>query len=181
MIGNKIQTMKNKGFTLIELLVSVFVFTLIIGASSGVFISGIRLQRRALATQQLLDEVSFAAEYMSRLARMAKRDETGICITAGNNYEIRGSGFRFLNYKDECQEFFLDTDGQLKESKSGGGGIALTSKDFQVLSFNIELSGERQGDNEQPRVTFFLEVEGKGLDKPKIQLQTTTSQRNLDM
>ena len=38
-----------------------------------------------------------------------------------------------------------------------------------------------QDDNEQPRVSFFLELEGKTQEKPKIQLQTSVSQRNLDI
>lgn len=172
-----------KGFILVELLVSLFIFTLIVGMASGIFISGIRVQRRALATQKLLDEVSYAVEYISRTIRMAKKDKLGACITAKHNYQITrgGKGLKFLNYKDECQEFFWDSDDQLKELKDGGASAALTSEDFKVLSFNIALLGESQDDNEQPRVSFFLELEGKSAERPKIQLQTTVSQRNLDI
>lgn len=180
---NRQQFTGDKGFTLIELLVTVFVFTTVIVMSSGVFISAIRLQRKALSSQKLLDEMNFATEYMSRTIRMAKKDRAGNCVAAKQNYEItrEEKGLKFLNYKDECQEFFWDSDNQLKESKDGGASLALTSNDFKVLSFTISLLGESQDDNKQPRVSFFLEVEGKGAEKPKIQLQTTISQRNLDI
>lgn len=187
---------KNKAFTLIELLVAVFIFTLVVGLSSAVFISGIQLQRRALASQKLLDEVGYALEYMSRAIRMAKKERyctdpadpaTCYCLTGsghGYNYEItrEGKGLKFINYKNECQEFFWEAaDNQLKESKDGGQAVAFTSAGFEVKSFNIQLSGESQEDNEQPRVTFFLEIKSKGLGGPEVQLQTTISQRNPDI
>lgn len=172
-----------EGLTLIELMVAVSVFTTVLAISSGVFISAIRLQRKALSTQKLLDEVSYATEYMARALRMAKKDTGPTCLSqAGLNYETTATGIKFLNYKDppECQEFYLDGN-ILKESKNGGAGVALTSGDFRVTAFSVVLSGESQGDDLQPRVTFSLEVEGTGLEPPRIQLQTTISQRNPDL
>jgi hypothetical protein len=42
--------------------------------------------------------------------------------------------------------------------------------------------GQDQADDLQPRVTFSLEVKKKNVeDSPKSQIQTTVSQRNLDI
>ena len=71
--------MKFRAFTLIEMLIAVVIFSIIIGAATGVFVSAIQLQKYNLAYQQLLDQTSYAMEYMSRAIRMAKRNEGPVC------------------------------------------------------------------------------------------------------
>jgi prepilin-type N-terminal cleavage/methylation domain-containing protein len=173
------------GFTLIELLASVAIFSLIVGGASGIFISAIRTQRKTLSNQELLDQTSYLIEYMSRALRMAKKDVTGICISPNLNYAITrsGEGIKFMNSGGSCQEFYLSGD-QLKEEKAGVR-LDLTSANLKVEAFNIgpEDSWD-QADNEQPRVTFFLEIKGLGEKaelRPEIQIQTTVSQRQLDI
>lgn len=176
------------GFTLIELLVALAIFSIIVGITSGVFLSALSAQRKTLASRELLDQTSYALEYMSRALRMAKKELAApSCLSRnGLNYEITrgGVGLKFLNYQGICQEFFLDINTKcLKESK-GGLEEFLTSADLEIESFNIKLSGESEGDTDQPRVTLFLKIKGKGQkpeEKPEIKIQTTISQRNLDL
>ncbi len=175
---------QNKGFTLVELLVSISVFSLIVSAMSGAFISTIRAQRKSVAFQQLLEQTSYVEEYMSRSIRMGKKDISGACISAKSNYEITrdDKGIKFLNYNKDCQEFYV-SDSQLWENKNGVD-LALTSSNLIVESINIELSGNSQADNFQPRVTIFLKVKGAGSkpeEQPEIKIQTTISQRNPDV
>ena len=188
--------MKSKGLTLIETLVAVTIFAIIVGAISGLFISAIRSQRRVLATQELLDQTSYVLEYMGRALRMAQKDLGGSCLTtcgAGCNYENPVGVFsvvRFINYDGKCQEFLKDGI-QLKERKSSDGsatnlpasGIPITSDKLQINSLKFNLSGETQIDLLQPRVTIFLEIEGREAagSRPKIQTQTSISQRPLDV
>ena len=182
-----------KGVTLIEMLVAVTVFAITVGAISGIFISGIRTQRRVLATQELLDQTSYVLEYMGRALRMAKKDLTGNCLTTAGtkyNYESDLGRIRFLNYDNKCQEFYL-AGNILMERKSDDGtptwiiDLPLTSSHLQVNSFKINLSGQAQPPTDylQPRVTIFLEILGRetGLGRPKIQIQTSVSQRDLDV
>lgn len=179
-----------KGFTLIEILVAVAIFALVVGTTSGLFISGIRTQRNVLTSQIVLDNTSYAIEYMGRAIRMAKKQmpELPACLSQnGLNYEITGrGGLKFLNYQKVCQEFFLDPVAKrLKESK-GGSEQFLTSDNLQILSFNFNLQGQLQTDNLQPRVTIFLDAMGvqkelKPEEQAKIRIQTTVSQRNLDV
>lgn len=174
------KTSSQKGFTLIEILVSVFIFSLIIAVTAGVFVSGLGAQRRALQSNQLLSQMSYTMEYMSRALRMAKKDD-GTCIGDKLNYKIEGNGIKFRNYKNECQKFYLDGT-QLKEDRDGSVAL-LTSTDFEVSEFRIGEFGWLQppADYLQPRVTLFLETKAAGQESPKIQLQTTISQRNLDI
>jgi prepilin-type N-terminal cleavage/methylation domain-containing protein len=181
--------MKNKAFTLIEVLLAVTIFSLFIGASTGIFISSIGAQRKALAAQEVLDQTSYVMEYVSRALRMAKKDLTGNCITLKNNYQVVTNGIRFLNYNDKCQEIFLENN-QIKEKKSSdstsanfGSPIDLTSFKLNVNSFNIGPSGWDQNDDFQPKTTLFLEIESNRISKssPNVKIQTTISQRNLDV
>ncbi|MBZ9578332.1 prepilin-type N-terminal cleavage/methylation domain-containing protein [Patescibacteria group bacterium] len=186
-------TKESKGLTLIEMLVAVTIFATVVGAISGLFISGIRSQGRVLATQEILDQTSYVMEYMSRALRMAKKDLNGDCISAKLNYEKTGSGtggIKFESYSGPCQEFFREWDAmegvhRLKEAKAGIENY-LTSPDLDVVSFNIGPDASwDQNDNDQPRVTISLEMEsGRPVTTgppPRIQIQTSISQRNLDV
>ena len=167
--------MDNKGFTLIEMMVAVAIFTLLISAGSGIFISFIRVQRQSLATQEVLDQTSYLMEYMSRAIRMAKKDIDGDCTLAAKlNYYFDGQCLKFINSQDECQEFCLE-DGTLKDENENN----LTSDTLTVSSFDIDLAGENQLDDEQPKVTIFLEIQGR--EQSAIKIQTTISQRNPDV
>ena len=169
--GNK----KNKAFTLIELIVSVGIFILVVASSSGLFVSSLRLQRKSIANQQLLDQTSYLVEYMSRAIRMARKDLTGNCTgTARLNYSFSGQCLNFLNYKDQCQKFCL-TGSRISDEN----GNYLTSGDLEVLSFNLNLLGQTQNDNKQPKAVLFLDITGK--ENSKAIIQTTVSQRSLDV
>jgi len=181
----------NKGFTLIELLVTALIFSIVIGAAMGVFVSAIKLQRYNLVHYQLLNQTSYAVEYMSRMIRMARKDDDGSCIGLGKNFEERlvpGSGgivgLMFENYDGVCKSFFLK-NGQLMDYDEERGGwfgdkiLPLTSESLEVTDFNYIISDSDPG---QPRVTVFLDIKAKGSgQQPGIKIQTIISQRNLDI
>lgn len=186
---------KQKGFSLVEMMITIFVFSLIVGAISGLFIAGIRGQRSTLAHQRLLDQTSYALEYVSRALRMAKKDtaDDGInCINEGSNYEVSpdGDSIKFINVLEKdlagnpyCQRFFLD-NGLIKQDKGDGNEpLSLTSDKLKITSLKFYLAGDIQGDYFQPRVTISLAIKGKGQkieEQPLMIIQTTVSQRNLD-
>jgi hypothetical protein len=188
----------NKSYTLIEVLVAVSIFTIIIAAPTGFLVGSLKGQQKALASQKLLNNTSYTLEYISRALRMAKKElncsditnlATCSCLKTqgyGYNYENPNgdiSAIRFINYKEECQEFFLE-DFRLKESKDGIENY-LTAEDLEIILLKFRLSGESQTDNNQPRVALLLEIKGgKGLKdelRPLIKIQTAISQRNLDV
>ena len=121
---------------------------------------------------------------------MAKKDLTGNCIPIGTNYENPGadvSTIRILNYHDICQEFSL-IENRLQVRKSTDATAAnfeeflpLTSDDLEVTSLKFQISGLDQDDDLQPRITILLELVKKGQTESKIIIQTTVSQRNLDV
>ncbi len=183
----------NRGYTLIEILVAVGIFFIVIAAPTGFFVGSIKGQQKALSSQELLDQTSYVLEYMSRAIRMAKKDditELDCCWEEDKvNYKIThgDQGIKFRNYDgDKCQEFYFE-NGAIKEDKTGySGPIALTSDSLEVISFKVGPSDSwDQGDNDQPRITLFLEIKGTRSARPELQpvikIQTTISQRNLDV
>ena len=191
-MNNEQRTIKNRGFTLPELLTGLTIFSLVIGAASGIFVSTIMAQRKSLAYQELLDQTGYLIEYMSRSLRMAKKDLSGDCVGVKTNYQNPSgdSSVRFLDYKNQCHEFLEEGD-QLKERKSSnasstnlGSPIPLTSPKLKINFAKFQLSGQGQNDDLQPRVSVFLEIKGAGVkpeQQPEIKIQTTISQRNLDI
>lgn len=177
-----------KGLTLVEMLVAIFIFSIVFGAASGLFVSAIQNQNRALSSQQILSQASYVMEYTGKAIRMAKKDVEGACISAKSNYATTSSGMggiKFKNYLDQCQEFFRDCSSgicKIREDKDGTI-YDLTSPSLDVVSFNIGPSDSwDQDDDLQSRVTMFLEIRKAGSGpQPKIKIQTTVSQRRFDI
>jgi len=178
------------GFTLIELLVVCTVLVLLLGIILGVFISAIRIQRHSLAVQQLINQASYATEYISRALRLAKEAPAGsTCIPAGTNYLTAGSSVTFLNLDENgdlvCKKFYLDLDSdRLKAEKDGVGGynLFLTPEKVKVKHFNVLVLEEVEGVDTQPRVTIFFEMENSNVSPTAvIKIQTTVSQRDLNV
>jgi prepilin-type N-terminal cleavage/methylation domain-containing protein len=181
------QAIKSKGVSLIEMLAAVAIFSIIVGAISGIFISAIRAQRRVLATQELLDQTSYVLEYMGRALRMAKKATDNSCIPDETNYRTVSPGLiEFIATKDtgdECTMFWLNVATNQIEKTVLGSDLYLTSSKLKVNSLKFNLSGESGSDTLQPRVTIFIEILGRDIGgyRPKIQIQTSISQRPLDV
>jgi len=68
------------------------------------------------------------------------------------------------------------------ENKTGySEPLPLTSADLEIVSCNFKLSGQSQDDDLQPSVTISFEIQKGTQPESKIRLQTTISQRNLDI
>lgn len=163
--------MNNKGFTLIELIVVMSVFMLIVAVAIAIFLSIIGSQRRILAQEQMLSQVSYAMEYMSKGLRMAQKDTEGTCLaTVDSNGEVVQSypgymylytrpdlesgaykGIKFINASNEnaCQEFFIADDGgatnstikELKNSTDDADASFLTADKYNINYFRYSING----------------------------------------
>ena len=172
----------NKAFTLIEVLIGISIFMVVIVSFLGLFGSAFSAQRRNLNAAYLLDNVSFTAEYMSRAIRMAQKDLLGTCIGSKNNFEIGTNSIKFLNCQPIiciCQEFFLQN--QVIMVDKNGVSQPLTPSNLIVEKLNFEVLGQSQDDLIQPRITFGLQVRTEKEPYQSINIQTTVSQRQLDI
>lgn len=173
------------GFTIVELLVTSVIFALIFGSAIGIFVQAIRLQKYNLSHQELLNQTGYAMEYIARALRMAQTDD-GTCGFNGQNYNITDSGARifFKNKNGICQSFYWHrNNGQIYVSGGGfSSDLPLTSDSYELVDLRFVKYGDINLDFLQPRVTFFMKIRDRSLkDKPQVIIQTTVSQRNLDI
>ncbi|MEA3295615.1 MAG: prepilin-type N-terminal cleavage/methylation domain-containing protein [Patescibacteria group bacterium] len=174
----------NKGFTLIEIMLSVALFSILIVAVLNIFHYSAKAHEKILNSQEILNQTSYIMEYMSRSIRMAQKDIDGDCSGAtGKTYNSGDDSIKFINYDGFCQEFYLDGN-ILKQSIDDSTGVPLISSEFKVNLIKFEILGDEIGDNIQPRITIFLDIESDTTDIDKqtqVKIQTSVSQRNLDM
>ncbi len=170
----------SRGTTLIEILVAISIFSVVATAVTNLFASLLKYQSEILNKSYLLNTISFSNEYMAKALRMAQKDTTGDCISAGYNFTtVSGSNVKFLNYNNECQEFFLES-GALKVRKLGVSQ-ALTPANVVIENLKFVLLGESQNDNFQPKVSFILKAKMVSNPQQSLKMQTTISQRMLDI
>jgi prepilin-type N-terminal cleavage/methylation domain-containing protein len=175
---------KKSGFTLVELLVTITVFSIAITGFVGLFGSALKHQRESLLSNYLLSSGSYITEYMSRALRMAQKELANppTCLSVrGLNYEItrQGNGIKFINFNSECQEFYLENS--ILKVEKNGISQDLTPSNLIVENLNFSLLGKSQADQIQPRVTFTLKLKTAQTPSQEINLQTTVSQRELDV
>ena len=173
-----------KGFTLIELLLTVSIFSIVVTAFLGLFSSAFKYQQKNLVSAYLLNTASYTSEYITRALRMAKKElnDPPICLSLrGLNYEITqgGEGIKFLNSDGECQEFFLEN--QMVKVTKNAETLPLTPSNLIVERLKFEVIGENQSDFKQPKVTFVLKLTSSQDPSQSLDLQTTVSQRDLDV
>jgi prepilin-type N-terminal cleavage/methylation domain-containing protein len=194
------QNNKKNGFTLVEILVAISIFALIMVVAGGLFVHVLQSQKKVLAYQELFDQTSYIMEYITRGIRMAKKqrgatDPITCLTTVGRNYELVGASphhLRFIRWDhltatSTCYEFRL-TANRLEVSRNRGVSWApLTSPGLTVTNLRFNIIGDTSPAEPpllQPKITILFVVEGReyipGI-RPRIHLQTTVSQRDLDL
>ena len=183
---------KTKAFTLVETLVSITLFGMVSLILINVFMTSIKTQSRILFSQELIEQSSYALEYMGTKIRMAIADNTGDCVGTQNvSYVTGDNSIIFLAHdpvNDEylCRKFFLENQ-SIKEMVSTdntatfGSSSVITSPSFVVDKLNFVAT---QPAYTQPRVTIMIEaskIEQDGVATSKITVQTTISKRELQL
>jgi len=175
---------QKKGLTLIEFLVAISVFSIVVVGVLELFNSALEQQKASLTSVYLLNNASFVTEYITRSLRMAQKEESDVpqCLSQrGMNCEVTKGGkhIKFINHHGNCQEFYLQGD-SLK-IKTSQGEQSLLPSDISVENLRFSSLGEGQDDFLQTRITMVLELKTKRKPEKKISIQTTISQRELDI
>lgn len=190
----EIRSEKRKAFTLIETVVSIALFGFISVILVNIFVSSIRTQTRILQNQELMEQSSYSLEYMSRILRMAKKDIDGTCTgTADANYGVGTDSITFLAYDTRAEDYlcrrFLKDGDSVKEMKSTdatsanlGTAQSITSSKVKVAGLTFGVTGNVVPDTVQPKVTIMINIKsGDAVGSPEIFLQSSVSQRDLDI
>ncbi len=92
---------QGRGFTLIELLVSIAIFMVVVTIAMGAYVSLIALDRRARATGDLVSNLSFVTNSMSRSIRTGfnyRCNGAGDCLTGASSFTYTDENCRAVTY-----------------------------------------------------------------------------------
>lgn len=200
-----INTKKSSGFTLIEMLVAMAVFMIVMTVAVGSLISIIDANRKAQAIKNVVNNINFALESISKDMRVGTKYScytegiyvgncagdggTGVKYTSGkvdnggNNYVIR---YKFVSNPQDGQgniqrciniDYNNDTCSPWESLTAPVYSVDITNMKFYV--FGADTINSPLVDKKQPRVIITLEGEAGVKDsiKTNFNIQTTVSQR----
>lgn len=179
------QPIKNQsGFTLVEVIVSIGLFVSVVTISVGSLISLTDAQRRAQAFREVMDNLDFAMENISRGLRVGGIYHCG----AGGGITLPQDcpgGDDYLAFADSNggTTIFRLQDGTIERSTDGGATfLDMTSPNVLIDRLDFFVNGTAPGDGVQPSVHIVV---GGFIALPKgnttrFDLQTFVTERLLD-
>lgn len=196
-----IHIQQHRGFTLVELLVSLALFSIVVVVALGAILTISDANRRVQKNRAVMDNINLAMDSMSRNIRLGRNY---FCADASPTLPIYGSaitnsqscpnGGTYLAFEDQYGStsnnndqgvyYFDSTQKKIMYYAYDSGGIPapLTSNELEITSLKFYVTGTTAG--QQPKVTIVLSgvtALGKGLKPVEINLQTTVSQRELNL
>ncbi len=182
-----------KGVTLIELLVATSVLALIVIALATTGVSIMQTQNRANALQGLQDDLRFSLEVAGkeiRLSQVSKDAQDTNCVPEGDSFVYTNSSLRFINDRDECvryqydatnQTLCRDVDSNLDDGVSFPASCtSIISNKTKITDLRFTVTGQDQA-GQQPRITVTLNSQSSVRSDITLSLQTTVTQRELDV
>lgn len=141
-----------RGYTLLELIVSVGIFSIVMLAATGAYLTLINLDRQARATNDVVTNLSFAVDSMSRAVRTGTNYK---CNKTGQSCPLTpGTSIEFTDDLGRTIEYELDT-GQIKQEINNSPAF-LTDSRITIQTLNFYVRGVGTGDGIQPQVTFTI-------------------------
>ncbi|MBU3922937.1 prepilin-type N-terminal cleavage/methylation domain-containing protein [Patescibacteria group bacterium] len=160
-----------KAFTLIEILVALSIFMVVIIVVLTTFLSGINGQRKVIALQDVQDNARFLMNFMVKEIRMSEINSFN-----SSNLNITRPDGELVSY------LFNNANGKIERTDSTTSGPISSDNVFILGGFYG--SGVGKLDGLQARITIVMDVQknsAKEQGRASIKIQTTVSQRNLDL
>ncbi len=170
-----------KGISLVELVLAVFIFSLVIMAASGIFISAIKAQRVIIAKKNVAENTQYVMNFMVKEIRMAKAN-ANLTLTF---MKADGSSFTsasldnitFINFENKTIKYFL-SDNKIQISINGVVS-PITSSDIRInsLSFTLNDWDLSIGTGPAPFVNILINGESVNGIGGQIEMQSSVSPR----
>lgn len=184
---------KNSGFTLIEVLVSVSLFAIVMLVATGAVFSVVDANKKSHSLKSVMTNLNFALESMMRDIRVGTRYA---CNGSGDCPISPGSRFTYKANRDVDGDSFydpLDNNDQIEYSLVAGriekriygtlpATYSITAEEITITSLKFYVIGSGSLDQKQPKVVFTISgFSGEGRTRSEFNIQTTVSQRSLDL
>jgi prepilin-type N-terminal cleavage/methylation domain-containing protein len=178
-----------RGFTLIEMLISVALFAIVMVSVSAAYLNLVNLDKQARATNDVVSNLSFALDSISRGIRTGSRFQCG--GPGGGNCPLNTPSSEFTFYTSDGVEttYLLNTSthqiGQCTGSVCNPSiATYFTDPRITVSTLSFYVTGVGTGDNLQPQVVFTIRgtipSALKGNTTP-FTIQTTATERGIDI
>jgi len=178
-----------RAFTLVELIVSVGLFSIVVVIAMSAYLSLISLDRKARATSDVMTNLSFVMESMTRSIRTGTNYDCGSIgsianCPSGSNY------FSFLDENGQTDTYLLNTsDNTIRTCQNSGtctagGATVLTDPRIKVTNLTFYTQGAGTGDGIQPRVVFVISgsITPDAASSPiSFTIESAATQRLLDL
>jgi len=200
----------NQGFTLIEMIVSLGIFSIVVTTAVGAMLVLISTNQQLQSEQNVMTNLSFALDTMTREIRTGYNyycadninapsnffsgnghegivaavkncasgrgtaTKQGISFYEGGNSLTGTTNSRVLYYYDSGEESLYRRLGNEDAQSIVSSGLTITDAQFYV-------TGTATTETEQPTVTIYLEAQDVNDNTKTYYLQTTVTQRILDI
>lgn len=170
-----------KGFSLVELMVASALFMTVVAVAASAFISVLDASAQSREMNTLMSNLDFALEDMSRNIRVGE----SFSITNGGqqiSFQVYATG----DLRVKCDVSYRLDAGIIKKTKSGGSDcngytdVPVTSSEIDIEK--LVFTGDQiSAVNAQPRIIINLEGVTAGDIEQEFMLQTSVTQRALNL
>lgn len=181
-----------RGYTLLEMIVAVGIFSIVMLAATGAYLTLIDLDRKARATNDVVSNLTFAIDSMSRATRTGTGYKCNNNASSPNctNTNSPGTSLGFTDSESPNRNILYTLEGgQIFATIcspapcSGGAKSPLTDPRITVQALNFFVRGVGTGDSIQPQVLFTVRGvmtigQGKTVD---FSLEGGATQRLLEL
>lgn len=167
----------HRGYTLLEMIVSVGIFSVVMLIATAAYLTLIHLDRQSRATTDVMSNLSFAIDSMSR------------AIRTGSNYCVSGctsSSFSFVDSEGRTITYAYQ-GGTITQQVDGGAAVGIIDSRITVPSNGLRFyrwgtaAGAADG---QPRVTFVIKgsvIPEPGAAPVTFVVESGATQRLIDL
>lgn len=156
------------------MITAVFIFSVLAAIFGNVFVTSLNLQRKALNTQQIIENTNFIFEAMAKEIRMGQITTPD----SGANCETPSATLSFVHPVNGNIVYTLSV-GDLHRVVNGTDTV-LNSNSIEFTRLQFCVLGSASGDNIQARVTLVANIRTKNVkQQDMVDIQTSLSQRLL--
>lgn len=198
---NKLRLSQRQGFTLIEMLVAVSLFSVVATITTGSILVLINNNTQNQSEQSVLGALTMAFDSMTREIRTGtyyfcnnsnfpNLGNMGVasvadCSNGGRGLAFRESTRRLTQGSQNDRIAFYFNDGTIYRKISNTLAESIIPDNIEITDFSFIVTGTDtlfdDSDTAQPMVTIIAEARERGTDNPPLVVQTTVTQRILDL
>lgn len=176
-------SMRNhRGYTLLEMIVSVGIFSVVMLAATGAYLTLIRLDKEARATNDLANNLTFAVDSMARSIRTGTEYKCNNSAASPDCTSTPGTSFGFRDSEPAPRTIVYSSSNNQLIATINGTAFPLTDPRVRIDSLAFYVRGV-QNAVLQPTVTFTIKGTmniSEGVSRTFV-IQSGATQRFLDL